>query len=72
MQIFFKTMVKSFALDLDGEDTIQQVKQKVQEAEGIPSDQQRLVLAGKELEEGRTLADYNVREGSTFNIVMRL
>ena len=72
MQIFVKTLTgNTITLDVEPSDNFENVKVKIQDKEGIPVAMQKLIFAGKQVEDSKTLADYNIKDGTTLHLIVK-
>jgi len=73
MMIKVKTLTgKEIEVDIDGTDKIERIKERVEEKEGIPPPQQRLIFGGKQMMDDKTVSEYNVNPGSVLHLVLAL
>lgn len=73
MSLFVKTMTgKTVSIEVEEGESIEDVKAKISEKEGIPAEQQRLIFGGQQLEDCKSLEDYGVNDDDTFHLVLRL
>jgi len=73
MQVFVKNLIgRTITVDLEPTDTVRQLKDKIEQKEAIPHGEQRLIFAGKGLEDNRSISDYNIQSNSTVHMVLRL